>query len=146
MITYRSLSCTPQQVKSLSGLSVAEFDAGESLRPVQAVGEGVPGPINDLTLLERSGRPERLAPGEVLGGDEVYLGRTAHGGAGGLHSGEEACTGERTPGTDELPPAVWLGTDRRIEHLFPRIGRFGALAKFWRYRRERHGQVFRDAA
>jgi hypothetical protein len=113
---------------------------------VQAISESVPGSTSDLALLEDSGVVERLDPEEAMGADKAYVGAEARFPGHTFYVPiKKPPRGERTEAeTSYNRSLAWLRI--RVEHLFARMSRFGALAQVWRHRRERHSGVFRVAA
>lgn len=113
---------------------------------VQAVSESVPGATSDLALLEQSGVVERLDPSEAAAADKAYVGAEARFAGHPFYVPiKKPPSGERTEAeTSYNRSLAWLRI--RVEHLFARMSRFGALAQVWRHLRERHSGVFRVAA
>jgi hypothetical protein len=122
------------------------------------VGESVPGPTNDLSLLKQSGLMERLPPGVSGEGDLAYVGIAI----ANLHPGGLGFTPRRKPrGADKHRPR---GQDKQrppqdiayntafarsrvvVEHTILRMRRYECLGQTDRHHRNIKGHTERVAA
>jgi hypothetical protein len=113
---------------------------------VQALSESVPGSTSDLALLERSGVMQCLEPWQAVAADKAYIGAEArfpeHSFYVPMKKPPHGRLSEAQRGYNHS--LAWLRI--RIEHLFARMSRFGALAQAWRHLRRRHSGIFRVVA